>query len=149
MMFGSPNWVSAETSPIPSPYPNDPNATILMGYDQFHLQLVPLMSPQDSFYSNDMILTFDKERISVPDPTMYQNKHIKRLVEVGGLLEEAKSDLTIVNLNNDFQPLLDLVMEDITQKRSSTISPIEELQVLKIIELAERSAIKHCRMDLG
>jgi predicted dehydrogenase len=148
MMFGKPNWVTAEMSPIPSPYPDDPNATILLGYDQFHLQLLPLMSPQEGFCSGDMILTYEKERIIVPDPTMYLAKHAKRWIEIDGLLEETKIDFEIKNLKNDFLPFLNQVIKDITTGQSDFMNSNDMVQSLKIIECAQSSAENHCRVKL-
>ena len=148
MLFGGPNWILAEASPVPSPYSDDPNATILLGYDQFHLHLLPLISPKDGFCSGDMTLTFDKERIIVPDPTMYRTKHAKRWIETSNLLEEVTIDFSIETSENDFLPFLDLVMSDIKLNRASNITSNENIQLVKLIEYAKESIRTHSRMDL-
>ena len=148
MIFGKPVWISSEVSPIPSPYPNDLNFSILLGYHQFHMQLIPLMSPQDSFFSGDMILTFEKERIIIPDPTMYNSQHAKRWRSNNGLLEETNLNFNINKSKNDFRPFLDQVIIEIKRNETSFMKSIDEIQTLKIIELAERSSLEHRRIDL-
>ena len=148
MLLGKPNWVTAEMSPIPSPYLDDPNATILLGYNQFHLHLLPLISPQEGFCSGDMVLTFEKERIAIPDPTMHLAKHAKRWIEIDGLLEETKIDFDIKNFKNDFLPFLNQVINDITTGQSHFENSNDTMQSLKIIKCAQISAINHCRVEL-
>ena len=49
---------------------------------------------------------------------------------------------------NDFRPFLDQVIIEIKRNETSFMKSIDEIQTLKIIELAERSSLEHRRIDL-
>ena len=139
MLFGRPRSIYAQKSPIPSPYQDDSNATILLGYNKFHVHLVPLLSWEKGFYTGDIIITFDNERIYFPNPLHYSSKHIKKWVVSKQLLEESESDLKMSRCENDFISMLNMIIGDLETNSPETIDPLDSVWSIKILELAEKS----------
>jgi len=149
MFFGKPEWVWAQESPIPSPYPNDANATIILGYPEFHVHLIPLLTPMDSFYSGDHEFIFEKEKLSIPNLSFYEDDDVRRWVSQKNLLTPIVPDITLHRDHNDYLPILDRIIFDLDRHVSeSSLDPMDAVWTVKILELALRSRQEHCRLDI-
>ena len=148
MLFGPPQWINAEYSPISSPYEDDPNATIVLGYPTFHAELVPLMSFHEAFYTGDVDITFKHERIYIPSTTNYRAKHAKRWVANSQILEDADVDFPFVNPEDDFYPVVDMVAGLLSGQTADVPDKDRELWPARLIDLAEKSCREHRRIDV-
>ena len=148
MLFGRPRWIMAQDSPIPSPYDDDPNVTLLMGYTSFHLHLIPLLSWDEGFYTGDLELTFEKERLFIPNSLHYQTRHLRRWKAQNKLLEEVGPEISLENIENDFFDMLDMIVLDIEEDREESVDPEESVWTTKILELADKSRKDYIRVDI-
>jgi predicted dehydrogenase len=141
MLFGRPISVFGTPSPISSPYDGDPNVTALLGYPSFHLHLVPLRSWEQSFYTGDLDLIFDRERLFVPNTTMYETRDLKRWTVANERLRAAEPDLRIAKRENDYDGLLRFVVDDIKAgSAGESIDPMDALWTVALLHLIEKSA---------
>ena len=140
LLFGVPESLYAEQSPVESPYPHDPNYTILMKYPDFHLHFTPLLSWDEGFYGGDLDITFDKFRLFLPNPTHYEQRHVKMWKANGRFLEEVEPDIYSHNMPNDFMGIYNLIAEDIRQDIDPSIPQEDIVFNIALLKAVEKSA---------
>ena len=147
MLFGRPQWVMAQRSPVPSPYQGDPNATILLGYKDFHVHLVPLLSWDKGYYTGDLDLRFGRGRLFIPSVLHYKSKDVKQWIVKEKVLQAIKPRLTLSRPKNDFLKMLKSIIEDLKRGRRETLDPQEAVWSVRVLELAQQSMQINARVN--
>ena len=143
--FGKPDWVFATESPIPSPYPEDRNAVMLLGYPTFLVHLIPLLSWDEGFYTCDQEFIFEKEKFYIPNVSFYQNKDVQHFKVINKVLQSVDPEIQLFRDNNDFMPMLERIVSDLDNKTTDEFSdPIDSVWSVKILELASHSINELC-----
>jgi len=149
MLFGRPIWVFAVQSPIPSPYLDDPNATILLGYNTFTIQLVPLLSWEDGFYTGDIELIFDREKLLVPNITHYETKDTMRWIKKDKRLQQTNSNIELHTYKNDFSSMVEQIITDINTEAPESYDPEDAAWSVLLLSMAEQSIKTGQRLDVS
>jgi len=149
MYFGKPDWVFAVESPIPSPYSYDKNATILLGYPQFQIHIIPLLSWDKGFYTCDQEFIFDKEKFYIPNVSFYQNEDVTHFKVEDHTLKRVSSDIKLHRDSSDYLPVLDQIVADLDKEATEEcMDPMKSVWSVKILELANRSKEEMRRIDI-
>jgi len=156
MLFGNPTHITAVPSPVPSPYANDPNATLILNYKTFNVQLIPLLSWNEGFYTGDLELIFEKQKLFIPNITHYETRQAKKWVaDSTHRLQEVACDFELVSPANDFADLFEIVVSDLQNYRPGHSERSEESRPqddgalsVRLLDLAKTSLTEGKRLEV-
>ena len=123
---------------------------IILGYQQFLIHLIPLLSWDEGFYTCDQEFIFEKEKIYIPNVSFYQNQDVSHFKVKNNALQKVAPEIHLFKDDNDFMPVLDIIVTDLDNKVTEAfLDPMDSVWSVKILELASRSIKELRKIDIS